>query len=541
MTMRGLDIVEALALALAAREKEGDVRLRRTRAYAVGLARALNLDPPDIEAVDAGALLHDIGKLAVPDDLLAKAEPLAAEELEKIRTHPAASADILATVPLPHSARDAILAHHERWDGAGYPDGLRAEEIPLAARILATAEAFAEIESGGVDPAAAIARLQREAGRSLDPRLVEAFTRCHFEIRAELDAIEHQDDQRLDRRRNAMRDIYVAHMEATARQEVARAVSRSLALPDTMGLLSRTLGALIPHSSLALFVPGDRTGTLVCRIANGVDADRIERLTMHDGEWSARPGSAILYRLPQEQATPADDGGGGIRTVLASALMYPLIFEERFVGLLAVYHTRPGIYTREHERMLGRVCQQAAALIHHSLVFEQTREDSLRDPLTTLPNARFLYVHLERELARARRLNAPVALMVLDLDAFKEINDTHGHQVGDAALRAVADALLGVIRPYDVCIRYAGDEFIVVLPDCGREEGQRKRLDLQKAVEEVRFEVSGRKRLPLAMSVGVAVFPEDGTTWEALLAAADRSMYKDKTRRKGQATRAEPV
>ena len=220
------------------------------------------------------------------------------------------------------------------------------------------------------------------------------------------------------------------------------------------------------------------------------------------------------------------------RTVLASALLYPLIFNERFVGMLAVYHTDPAVYTDEHARLLGRMCEHAVALIHHSIVFEQTQEDSLRDPLTGLPNARYLFIHLARELARAERLQSTVSLLVLDLDGFKDINDTFGHHVGDSALRAVATALQSAIRPYDVCIRHAGDEFIVVLPACGRKEAERKRLELQKAIDDVPFEVSPGQRLPLAISVGLAVFPNDGVSREELLAAADKLMYRDKTSRK---------
>jgi diguanylate cyclase (GGDEF)-like protein len=532
-------IVEALAIALAAREAGGQVRLHRARVYAAGIARALNLGSAEVEAIDLGVLLHDVGKLVVPDDLLTKADPLAAEEIEKIRTHPLAAAEILAGASLPLPTLDALVSHHERWDGTGYPKGLRGEDIPLAGRIVAAAETLADLDAVGEEQTPGrLDRLQLEAGRSLDPDLVGVLVRIFPAAASELE--ERGEAATLGLQAKAIHDIQVAHMEVAARHQISRAMSRSLALPDTLELLSGTLGTLVPHRSCAIFVAGEEPGTLVCRVANGLDADRIERLVMHDGEWSARTGTRAASRLqPRPADAESNAGEDHVRTQLASALMYPLIFDDRFVGLLAVYHTIAGAYTREHERLLGRVSEQAASIIHHSLVFEQTREDSFRDPLTALPNARYLYVHLERELARARRSNTQVSLMVLDLDAFKEINDTHGHQAGDAALRAVATALLGVIRPYDVCIRYAGDEFIVVLPNCGSDEGERKRLDLQKAVDDVRFEIPGRHQLRLAISVGVAVFPEDGTTWEVLLAAADRSMYRDKTSRKGHTVHAE--
>jgi diguanylate cyclase (GGDEF)-like protein len=171
-------------------------------------------------------------------------------------------------------------------------------------------------------------------------------------------------------------------------------------------------------------------------------------------------------------------------------------------------------------------------VIYNSMVFEQTQEDSLTDPLTALPNTRFMFMHLTRELARANRLKTEVSLLVMDLDNFKEINDTYGHHIGDRALREVAAVLRTGIRPYDICIRYAGDEFIVVLSGCGSEEADRKRLELQRAVDELRFEPRPGKLLQLAISVGAAIFPHDGESYETLLATADSRMYRDKTRRK---------
>jgi diguanylate cyclase (GGDEF)-like protein len=167
-------------------------------------------------------------------------------------------------------------------------------------------------------------------------------------------------------------------------------------------------------------------------------------------------------------------------------------------------------------------------------VFEQTQEDSLTDSLTALPNTRSMFMHLTRELARANRMKTEVSLLVMDLDHFKEINDTYGHHIGDRALREVANVLRTAIRPYDMCVRYAGDEFIVVLSGCGSEEAERKRLELQRTVDLLQFEPSPGKALPLAISIGAAVFPHDGEIYETLLATADSRMYRDKTRRKRQ-------
>jgi len=165
-------------------------------------------------------------------------------------------------------------------------------------------------------------------------------------------------------------------------------------------------------------------------------------------------------------------------------------------------------------------------------VFEQTQEDSLTDPLTGLPNRRSMFVHLSRELARAERLQSEVAIIVMDIDGFKSINDTYGHNVGDHALREVAGALQGALRPYDLCVRYAGDEFIVVLADCSHEAADAKRRELQARIADIQVDVRAGKRLHLGVSAGAAVFPHDGATYEQLLADADHRMYRDKAARR---------
>jgi diguanylate cyclase (GGDEF)-like protein len=183
------------------------------------------------------------------------------------------------------------------------------------------------------------------------------------------------------------------------------------------------------------------------------------------------------------------------------------------------------------------VCEQAAAVIHNSIVFEQTQVDSLTDPLTGLPNTRSMFQHLTRELARAERLKAEVSLLVMDLDDFKAINDNYGHHIGDRALREVAAVLGAAIRPYDMCVRYAGDEFIVVVSGCGREEAESRRRELKKAVDLIVFEPRAGERLSLSISAGAAVYPHDGDSYESLLAKADSRMYRDKSARKSDPSR----
>jgi diguanylate cyclase (GGDEF)-like protein len=249
--------------------------------------------------------------------------------------------------------------------------------------------------------------------------------------------------------------------------------------------------------------------------------------------WVARNRRTLINGNPRVSFDAAGIPG---EIALNSAIVCPLQYNDTFIGCLALYHVEANHYTEDHRRLLERIGEQAGAVIHNSIVFEQTQEDSLTDPLTGLPNRRSMFVHLSRELARAERLKSEVAIIVMDIDGFKEINDTCGHNVGDHALREVANALQGALRPYDLCVRYAGDEFIVVLTDCSREKADAKRHELQAKIAEIHVEVRGGKRLRLGVSAGAAVFPHDGSTYEELLADADHLMYRDKAVRRGPAT-----
>jgi diguanylate cyclase (GGDEF)-like protein/putative nucleotidyltransferase with HDIG domain len=553
-----LATIEALALAIDAKDQTAQTHIRRVQVYAAGVAKALGMPDTEIQGVKTAALLHDIGKLAVPEHILAKPGPLTQEEFQKIRIHPQVGAEIISAVPFPYPVAPLILSHHERWDGKGYPQGLKGEEIPLGARILSVVDYFDALTSDrpyhkAMTYEAAMALLDQESGKALDPSVVSMFVRMLPDLAAEAERLENAPGRRLsldamsDRGRPAVgfqpespkfttvfEDIAHAHREIYALYEIAQTMGTSLGVADTMALISSKLSSLVPFTSCALFLYVEESDSLRCAFAAGVEADLINSMSVRSGQgltgWVARNRRPLVNARPS-----ADFEAAGINhrpTSLQSALVAPLVFNERFIGTLAVYHTTPDFYTDDHRRLLDRVSEQASAVIHNSIVFEQTQEDSLTDPLTGLPNTRFMFMHLTRELARADRLKSEVALLVMDLDKFKEINDSHGHHVGDKALREVAKVLRAGIRPYDICVRYAGDEFIVVLSGCGQEEAERKRLELQHAVDLVDFEARPGRRIPLGISVGAAIFPHDGDSYESLLSTADSRMYRDKTRRK---------
>ena len=543
--------IEALAIAIDAKDRSSPSHVRREQLYAASLARAFHMSEDEIQGVKTAALLHDIGKLAVPEHILSKPGPLTLEEFQKVRIHPQIGAEIIAGVPFPYPVAPLVLCHHERWDGSGYPAGLQGLDIPLGARVLAVVDYFEALTSDrpfhkAISYDAAIDVLWQEAGKALDPVIVAGFVELLPSLQAHTPEVETTTsvssvaatlppaDPETDQRK-LLNDIARAHKEIYNLYEVAQAMGTSLGVSDSMTMIASKLRNLVPFSSCALFLCDKESDAVRCRFATGMEADALRPLVMHEG--FGLNGWVVSNREPILNGRPAADlEAAGLRqpkTNLQSALVCPLIFNDRVIGALALYHVEPQRFTEDHRRLASRVSEQAAAVIYNSIVFEQTQEDSLTDPLTGLPNTRFMFVHLTRELARASRLRSSIALLVLDLDSLKHINDSFGHNVGDRALRAVAGVLRSAIRPYDICVRYGGDEFIVVLSDCGSDECEAKRVELQKAVAALPFESRGGQPVALSISVGAAVFPADGESYETLLAAADSRMYRDKASHKG--------
>ncbi|HEY6615054.1 MAG TPA: HD domain-containing phosphohydrolase, partial [Vicinamibacterales bacterium] len=439
-----LATIEALARAIDAKDGTAENHIRRVQLYATAVARELGMSAAETQAVRTAALLHDIGKLAVPEHILSKPGPLTAEEFQKVQAHPQVGADIIAAVPFSYPVAPLIQNHHERWDGRGYPRGLKGDDIPLGARILFLVDYFDALTSNrpyheAMTFEAAVALIEQEAGKALDPRCVQAFVHVLPQVRNEAESAEKERKSgsvdatsaqatRTDRSKSSVfNDIAIAHGEIYALYQIAQTMGTSLGVSDTMALIASKLTSLVPFSACTLFQYDESANLLTCRFATGTDYELMQQLALKGGQgitgWVAR------NRRPLVNARPSGDleaAGSSLPTTLQSALVCPLLLGDRVIGTLAVYHTTPSFYGDDHRRLLDRVCEQAAAVIHNSIVFEQTHEASLTDPLTNLPNTRFMVNHLGRELSRAERGNAEVSLLVMDLNDFKDINDTFG-------------------------------------------------------------------------------------------------------------------
>jgi putative nucleotidyltransferase with HDIG domain len=376
-----LATIEALARAIDAKDQTTQMHIRRVQVYATGLANRLKLSEPEIQGIKTAALLHDIGKLAVPEHILSKPGPLTQEEFQKIRIHPQVGAEIIAAVPFPYPVAPLILSHHERWDGKGYPQGLAGADIPLGARILTIVDYYDAVTTErpyhkALNYESAISLLKHEAGRALDPKLVPMFIEMLPSLIADLGPGEHEAAlvepvPALEGSTavglvqaptgNAFENIALAHREIYALYEIAQSMGTSLGVPDTMALISSKLSKIVSWSGCALFLYQQDTDSLKCRFAAGVDAPRLLNATMKMGHglsgWVARNRRTLINGNPRVSFDAAGIAG---EIALNSAIVCPLQYNDTFIGCLALYHVEASHYTEDHRRLLERIAEQSS-------------------------------------------------------------------------------------------------------------------------------------------------------------------------------------
>ncbi|HTF37008.1 MAG TPA: diguanylate cyclase [Blastocatellia bacterium] len=544
-----LKTIEALAIAIDAKDEVTPDHVHRVQIYATGLARLFGLSDPELEALKAGALLHDIGKLAVPDYILNKPGPLTPAEFDKMKVHTIVGAEILERVGFPYPVVPVVRHHHERWDGRGYPDGLRGDEIPMTARILTLSDCFDAVCEDRNYRAAmtrdqAIEMLKEGSGTVFDPNVVRTFLDHLDEFESEIRerCVERQRvelPQNPGNTRAAKAEsgpmvyehIRSAHREVIALYDIAQTIGTSLDLRDTFAVFAARLEDIVSYTTCVLYrVRPDSTDVEAAHVA-GRNAEMFRTKSLPSG--AGITGWVVANRHPMHNCDPRLDFDAlkvELPEAYRTATVVPLMRDEAILGALAMYSADLSAYTADHLRLMEAVAKLASDAIANSAHHERTETSALTDVLTGLANARALRYRFEEEADRARRHRDTFSVMMMDLDGFKAVNDKFGHQAGDQLLRELSVLLLSHIRSSDFVSRYAGDEFVAIL-QVGQEEVQELSQRIQRAIDHHDFGFQGSK-LFLGLSVGAASFGVDGETLDELLLAADRAMYADKARRK---------
>jgi len=546
-----LRTIEALALAIEAKDHTTHDHLQRVRIYAVEIGKELGLTEQEIEALRAAALLHDIGKLAVPEHIINKPGRLTPEEFEKMKIHPLVGAEILERVSFPYPVVPIVLAHHEKWDGSGYPFGLKGEEIPIGARILSAVDCLDALASHrqyrrALPLGEAMKEVARLSGKEFDPAVVDVLIRRYVEL--ERMALSQSPQKGLttdmviargeapatgfEKAKASMQDpndsgflsaIAAARQEAHTLFELSHELGSSLALAETLSLLGVRLQKLVPYDTIAVYIVRDRQ--LVPEFVSGDNFRLFGSTDIPLGEglsgWVAQHCRPILNGNPSVEPSYFKDPGQS--NTLRSALAVPLKGMNGVVGVLSLYKADLDAFTRDHLRILLAISSKVGLAMDNALKYQQAETSATTDYLTNLPNARSLFLHLDCELARCKRTRTSLALLVCDLDGFKQVNDRFGHLEGNKVLRQFAQALKASCREYDYVARMGGDEFVVVMPGMRRDAIQEKIVQITTLANEIGREVCGESFL--SVSVGSTIYGEDGTDAEQLLSEADRRMY----------------
>ncbi|HTZ82451.1 MAG TPA: HD domain-containing phosphohydrolase [Candidatus Acidoferrales bacterium] len=386
-----LRTIEALALAIEAKDETTGEHLQRVRVYAMELAKELGLSEGESEALKAASVLHDIGKLAVPEHIISKPGKLTPEEFEKMKIHPIVGAEILEQVNFPYPVVPIVRAHHEKWDGSGYPNGLAGEAIPIGARILAAVDCLDALASDRQYRKAlpldeAMAKVVADSGKSFDPRVVDILHRRYIELEKLATEQPLQPPVKLSTdikvERGSAPDAGFAESaepaaeraptdhDSAARLSAARkrggeiaAIARAsgaISKVDIFSLLSVRMKDLVPHESMAVYCP--KSKILVPELVFGENARLFSSLRIPLGEglsgWVAQNHKAILNGNPSVEPGYLNDPTK--YSTLRSALAVPIEVASSIVAVLALYRAGQDAFSRDDLQVVEALVSELA-------------------------------------------------------------------------------------------------------------------------------------------------------------------------------------
>jgi putative nucleotidyltransferase with HDIG domain len=364
--------IESLALAIDAKDETTHNHLLRVKVYATEIGRELKMSDDEMQALQAAALLHDIGKLAVPEYIISKPGKLTREEFEKMKIHPVVGAEILDRVRFPYPVVPIVRAHHEKWDGSGYPYGLKGEEIPLGARILSAVDCLDALASDRqyrralpLDEAMKI--VGSEAGASFDPIVIDVLNRRYIELEKMATSMPRPAESQLSKNIKIERgsapgagfadshdlqpqkdqvDVILS-MESALRElrgllAIADQFNGALDVEETLALLATRLKRVVRFDAIVIFSKQNRI--LTPKYVSGEDAEILAKLEIPLDQGLS--GWVAENRKPIANGNPAVEPGY-FSGRLCSALSVPLESNDRLNGVLTLYRTPANAFRAE--------------------------------------------------------------------------------------------------------------------------------------------------------------------------------------------------
>lgn len=522
-----LSTIETFAMWIDAKDQVTHGHIRRVQTYATELARDLGVkDEKLLKAVEAAALLHDMGKLAVPEHILNKPGKLTAGEFEKMKLHASVGAQILSSIDFPYPVVPIVRHHHENWDGTGYPDGLAGTDIPIGARILAVVDCFDALTSDRPyrprlsDEEARSILLERR-GSMYDPLVIDAFIRVHAILAQRSDgALEtagpglkappvstpHHEFAVHDLQRNAESVLTL--------YELARSLAGHAGLGDTAEVILKHLAELIPRSLCVLFLYQADTDDIVAAHACGTSADAIKDMRFRPGfgisGWVAANRRSVSNADPRLELSrqPA-------LSAFTRAHSFPLVAGNSLIGVMTVYSTGPLLNDAIHS--LELLTPHISRTLQQAVEFERQQSLRVKDRLTGLPR----FESVAQLVTAPQSANAhPLVVVFLDVDHLKVINRDYGTNTGDAVLMHVTRVIRKNLRSADLLLRYEGDEFVVLLTETDLAAAESIALRLVTTLSSSSFMLQDGTTLSIDLAAGHAIAPTDGATLDELVKVA---------------------
>jgi putative nucleotidyltransferase with HDIG domain len=533
-----LSTIETLAMAIDAKDQITHGHIRRVQHLAIGLSRAVGIkDDQQIRAIEAAALLHDMGKLAVPEYILNKPGPLTPAEFERMKLHASVGADILSSIDFPYPVVPIVRHHHENWDGSGYPDGLKGSEIPVGARILSVVDCFDALTSDRpyrprLSDAEALRILRDRRSTMYDPLIVDTFEEVYADILPPDEAVGPTTNVLNDiARRNHGSDADLSHAglddisasteEMLVLYDLARELAGRLDLIDAGDLIAKHLRRIIPTTTTVFYIYDEDADELRAAHGSGDNPGRFSGIRISRGQrltgWVAANHQTIV------NSDPYLDLGEVARSVaprLRSCLSTPLLDKNQLVGVLSVYSTKKDAYTDDHRRIIEAISRQVSQAVQRAVRFEDQQNGEMVDFPSGLPNAQ----HLKRFIESGVGVEDTASSMVLIYVGWTCGQEGRTGSVGaseDSIAAAMADLIKRALRGTDILFRYSSDELVALLIQTQPDEGAIIRDRIAKDIASLSDRLHA-KGDALRVRVGFSSAPEQGRTASSLIDAAKR-------------------
>ena len=529
-----LSTIETLAMAIDAKDQITHGHIRRVQTYAVGLAKRVGVSDVNlIKAIEAAALLHDMGKLAVPEHILNKPGKLTTAEFDKMKLHASVGADILSAIDFPYPVVPIVRHHHENWDGTGYPLGLKATDIPIGARILSVVDCFDALTSDRpyrprLTDDDALEILAERRGSMYDPLIVDTFSRVYRDI-APASTISRIPGHVLNEITSATQststiigdacldDTSASTDEMLTIYELARALAGQASIRDTSDMIGEHLRRLVPFSLVVLYLYDSAADELIAKHAMGDAGTVVEGLRIPLGQrlsgWVAANRKTIV------NSDPILDLGESARVGhprLRSCLSTPLLSGEELVGVLTLYCETPNGFNEDHRRIVEAVARQIGHTFKCAADFDGTAR---RDMLTGLPSLTQLEQLFQSPPHDDSAADSQLTLVFMVI-AMKDVDAAYGRQFGDDVLRHVAHHAKTALRVGDILFRCGDNEFVALLNNTDASTAEVVAARVRKNVCQNPVSLGTGEALTVRLEATIVGAPHDGRSFLELMTAA---------------------